>query len=83
MTSISLEHLDARSLDAILVSSGFMKYHIRDLVWMKSRIIEHQAHILRCRNLTFRNLMAIERALYIEGKKDDMGDVLGYRRGSD
>jgi hypothetical protein len=77
MTSVDLGALNSRSLEAVLVSSSFIKYHLRDLVWIKSRLIEHQAHILRCRNLTMKNLVAIERALYIEDKKGDLERALG------
>ncbi|KAJ2911646.1 hypothetical protein MD484_g8768, partial [Candolleomyces efflorescens] len=83
MTSLDLGALNSRALEAVLVSSSFIKYHLRDLVWMKSRLVEHQARVIRCRNLTARNLMAIERALYIEEKKDDLERALGYRRESD
>jgi hypothetical protein len=57
-----------QSLSAILVLSNFLRHHIKDLVWIKARLMEHQAHIIICRKLAMKNLSSIERALYTEEK---------------
>ncbi|KAJ2911612.1 hypothetical protein MD484_g8803, partial [Candolleomyces efflorescens] len=61
-----------RSLDAVLVSGNFLDNHINDLIWVKSRLLEHQGHLLRCRDFAQRNLDAINRALYIDSKLEEM-----------
>ncbi|RXW12521.1 hypothetical protein EST38_g13331 [Candolleomyces aberdarensis] len=63
------------TLSAVLVSSNFLSHHIKDLVWIKARLVEHQSHIVRCRNLTTKNLSSIERALYTEERFKEISAV--------
>lgn len=67
------EFRSLQSLNAVLVSSNFLRHHIKDLVWIKARLVEHQSHIVQCRNLTMKNLNSIERALYAEEKLAQLG----------
>jgi hypothetical protein len=65
-----------RSLDAVLVSANFLDNHIGDLMWIKTRLLEHQGHLLRCRDFAQRNLDAINRALYIDSKMEEVRSSL-------
>ena len=55
----SFEFRSLQPLNAVLVSSSFLRHHIKDLVWIKARLVEHQSHIIQCRNLTMKNLNSI------------------------
>jgi hypothetical protein len=65
-----------RSLDAVLVSANFLDNHLTDLIWIKTRLLEHQGHLLRCRDFAQRNLDAINRALYIDSKMEEVRSSL-------
>ena len=75
---VGLESLNALSLDAGLVTASFLKYHIRDLIWMKARLNEHHTHIVRCRTLAMRNLASIERALFIEESQEELREAVAF-----
>jgi hypothetical protein len=62
------------SLDAVIVSANYLQHHINDLLWIQARLMDHQAHILRCRNFAQRNLDAIQRALYVDTKLEELRD---------
>jgi hypothetical protein len=68
-----------RSLDAVIVSANFLSNHINDMLWIKGRLLEHQGHILCCQNFAQRNLDAINRALYIDSKMDELRSKVGSK----
>jgi hypothetical protein len=71
------------SLDAVIVSAGFLNNHVNDLIWIKGHLLEHQGHILRCRAFAQQNLDAISRALYIDSKMSELSSSLSSDREED
>ncbi|KAJ3529764.1 hypothetical protein NMY22_g8861 [Coprinellus aureogranulatus] len=59
-------------LDAIAVCRQVCVQYRGDLQWVKSRLNNHHRNVIRCRYLAEKTSQAISRALYIEGKGEEL-----------
>ncbi|KAJ2925685.1 hypothetical protein H1R20_g11407, partial [Candolleomyces eurysporus] len=67
------------SIGAVAVSSEFLDSHLRDLDWMRIRLEEHYAQTLRLRLMAEKNLAAIERALFMESRRNMLAEAIQKR----
>ncbi|RXW11716.1 hypothetical protein EST38_g14138 [Candolleomyces aberdarensis] len=68
------------SIGAVAVSSEFLDSHLRDLDWMRTRLEEHFAQTLRLRLIAEKNLAAIERALFMESRRNMLAEAVQKRK---